>query len=98
MACNNPTKTEQVKTADFIPSTRVEALVHQLTDSLGEAHAFRVERGVKQVAGLWRETDGSEEDFVRFCLESFVAGEKELEQLYTTLERNFEVIYGTSTR
>jgi len=21
MACNNPTKTEQVKTADFIPST-----------------------------------------------------------------------------
>jgi len=66
MACNNPTKTEQVKTADFIPSTRVEALVHQLTDSLGEAHAFRVERGVKQVAGLWRETDGSEEDFVRF--------------------------------
>lgn len=94
MACNNPIKTEQVEIADFIPSTRVEAVVRQLTDSLGEACAFRVERGVKQVAGLWRETDGSEEDFVRFCLESFVAGEEELEQLYTTLERNFEVIHG----
>ena len=94
MACNNPTTTEQVETVDFIPSSNVEVVVDRLTDSLGESHAFRVERGVKQVVVLWREADGRVEEFMDFCLGSFVAEEEELERLYSTLERNFEVING----
>lgn len=78
----------------FIPDARVEAIISQLNDSLGDAHSFRVERGVRQAARLWREADGTADDFSRFCLDSFVADSTRLEQLYATLERNFEVING----
>ena len=47
-------------------------VISQLTDSLGSKHAFRIERGVQQAASLWRDTDGSEEDFAKFCKENFV--------------------------
>ena len=94
MACSNQTKSDQVKEGKFIPDSRVEAVIQQLNDSLGEAHSFRVERGVRQVAQLWWEADGNEDDFERFCITSFVADPDQLEQLYSTLERNFEVIHG----
>lgn len=94
MACNNPTNSSQVKENAYIPDSRAEAIIQQLTDSLGEAHAFRVERGVKQVAQLWWESDGSADDFEQFCITSFVADPARLHQLYTTLERNFEIING----
>ncbi len=79
---------------NFIPDARVEAVIRQLNDSLGNIHSFRVERGVRQAAGLWCEADGTADDFTRFCLDSFVADSTRLEQLYATLERNFEVING----
>ncbi|MDD3511253.1 MAG: hypothetical protein PHW97_05045, partial [Fermentimonas sp.] len=49
---------------------------------------------VKQVAALWRESDGTADDFADFCKTSFVADAAELSTLFNTLEKNFEVIYG----
>ena len=94
MACGNPTKSDQVQEAKFIPDSRVESVIRQLNDSLGEAHSFRVERGVRQTAQLWWKTDGSADDFERFCITSFVSDPDKLDQLYATLERNFEIING----
>ena len=65
---------------------------------LDEAVAFRIERGVRQVANLWREEDGSAEEFARFCKTSFVADSDELANLFFTLERNFEIIQGNLHR
>lgn len=96
MACTPPSKSKKdpMQDINFIPNARAEAVIRQLNDSLGDAHSFRVERGVRQAAGLWREADGTADDFSRFCLDSFVADSTRLEQLYATLERNFEVING----
>lgn len=79
---------------NFIADARAEAVIRKLNDSLGSDRSFRVERGVRQVAGLWREVDGTVDDFEEFCFASFVADDMGLEQLYATLERNFEIING----
>lgn len=85
MACG----TDQSKSKDMN-----NAVITELKDSLGENHSFRIERGVNQVSQLWRESDGTAEDFADFCRSSFVADPDELSNLFTTLERNFEVING----
>jgi hypothetical protein len=82
------------RTSAFIPDARVETVINLLKDSLGEAHAFRIERGVRQTASLWQETDGTAEDFALFCKNSFIDDPAALSRLFNTLERNFEVIGG----
>lgn len=94
-ACSTNTKDKtDMKKADFITDTQIGNVTKQLKDSLGEPHSFRIERGVKQVAGLWREPDGTVDDFASFCKSSFVTDKEQLSSLFNTLERNFEVING----
>ena len=92
IACNKEKKV--MNSAEFISETYTRSVISQLKDSLGEENAFRIERGVKQVASLWQEQDGTADDFVRFCTTSFVADTAELSSLYATLERSFEMING----
>ncbi|RNC64884.1 hypothetical protein [Proteiniphilum sp. X52] len=84
----------RMQTTDFIPQAKVEAVINHLKDSLGESHAFRIERGVRQVAGQWGGQDGTVDDFAEFCKNSFMSDTARLSKLFNTLERNFEVIYG----
>lgn len=94
-ACVNQQKSKNdMQTDQFIPDAHAEKVIAQLKDSLGADHAFRIERGVNQVAALWREQDGSADDFTQFCSTSFVADTAALSTLFSTLERNFEVISG----
>ena len=95
MACSANNKgMSSMQQSGNIPEKIVAKTIRELKDSLGDSFTFRIERGVKQVAELWRESDGSQNDFVQFCKSSFVADENQLELLYSTLERNFEVING----
>lgn len=96
-ACNS---NHQNKTTDMqpkvhlIPEARVSEVINHLNDSLGKAASFRIERGVRQVADLWRESDGTCDDFIHFCNHSFVSDTTQLDALFQTLERNFETLYG----
>lgn len=85
---------DSMQTASFIPNLSVNEVIAQLKDSVGEDHTFRIERGVRQVAALWQEQDGTVDDFAQFCTTSFVADKEGLASLFATLERNFEVISG----
>src|SRR5690554_465461 len=97
MACN----TDKANSNDmqgagvgFISDSNAEKVITELKDLFGEENAFRIERGVKQVAALWRESDGTADDFADFCKTSFVGDAADLTTLFNTLEKNFEVIYG----
>jgi hypothetical protein len=57
----------------------------------GEAERARIERGVTQVAALWRKRDG---DLVAFCVAQFVAEPAAREALFTRLESTIEQIRG----
>ena len=58
---------ETMKQKNNITESTVEKVSSALIDSLGASAKFRVERGVKQVAALWTEADGSETEFAQFC-------------------------------
>lgn len=96
VACNSSVQNNKnrMQTVDFIPEAKVEAVIKHLKDSLGESHSFRIERGVRQVAGQWSEKDGTADDFAGFCKNSFVGDTAHLSVLFSALERNFEAIYG----
>lgn len=73
----------------------IKVVNQQIIDKYGEAYTFRVERGVKQVADLWRKSDGTLGEFEKFCLENFVANDKDLETLFNKLSNGLEVLNGS---
>ena len=53
-----------------------------------------VNRGITQTASLWTEADGTEEEFMQFCLTHFCKNPSEKELLFNRLCDNFETIMG----
>lgn len=93
-ACNQPK--ENTETMEKSPIT--ETVISELSDSLKEAHpgvnTLTIEKGVKQAADLWRESDGNENTFRQFVAASFIADPAEREAALKNLERNFEILDG----
>ena len=50
----------------------------------------RMERGVKQAAALWREEDGSKEEFQAFVAQNYAKTEEERTALFESLSRIME--------
>jgi hypothetical protein len=57
-----------------------------------------IQRGVGQIASLWKPTDGTEKEFYDFCIENFCKTIGEKEQLFNRLANNFESIFGHNNR
>ncbi|MBR9974514.1 MAG: hypothetical protein KFF77_02955 [Bacteroidetes bacterium] len=63
----------------------------------GEEYRDRIDRGVQQVAALWREEDGTAEDFQAFCLAQFIADPDLLHATFERLQQNFMLLGGYFT-
>ncbi|MDR2475061.1 MAG: hypothetical protein LBD45_04305 [Bacteroidales bacterium] len=53
-----------------------------------------IEKGVRQAAHLWLPTDGSEDTFVQFCTDNYIAGTMEKEQVFLKISEYLEAIFG----
>ncbi|MFH2107317.1 MAG: hypothetical protein ABII93_01500 [Chrysiogenia bacterium] len=80
--------------AGFIDSGTIQKVQTELLQKFAESDKFRIERGVGQVADLWRASDGSVEEFSAFCRENFMADGAALEALFKKLEFYSEVLGG----
>jgi hypothetical protein len=80
--------------SDFIPEQTVQQTIDALVEKHGNGQAARIQKGVTQASALWREEDGTPEEFKAFCLEQYVGGEAEREKLFNALSRNFEALWG----
>jgi len=78
----------------YIDAVLAENVAKSIIGEVGEKSRFRVERGVAQVAGLWRKEDGTPEEFRAFCKTGFVTDEIQLDTLFGKLQRNLEIISG----
>lgn len=81
-----------------ISSDTVRMVIGSLIQTHGEAHRFRIERGVTRAAAFWRKSDGSEKQFQAFCMNQFIANAGVLEETLKRLETNFEAIKGNFYR
>ena len=70
---------------------QLTALQQSLVDKHGEPSRARIERGLAQVAALWRTEDG---DLDAFARESFIPEGKELDEVFARFEANFEQLDG----
>lgn len=71
-----------------------DEVINQLKNDLGEEHAQRIEKGVNQVAALWRKKDGSAKKFAAFCKDQFITDLQKLEKTFLRFEKNLEQIDG----
>ena len=96
LGCQQPKPTEKPASGPvmFISGDYRSEVIDTLIRVYGESNRFRIERGVKQVASLWRESDGTADDFRNFCTQHFIGKEEDLEVLFTKLSRYLEVING----
>lgn len=67
------------------------ALKAELVKQHGEAQKARIDRGVDQVAALWRKEDG---DLAAFVKANFLADPKALDATFQRFETNFEQLDG----
>lgn len=79
---------------NFISSDTINAAINKLLDKYGEKEAFRIKRGITQVAEKWRNEDGNELEFTEFCLKNFITDKKTLEDTFNIFKVNFETING----
>ncbi len=85
---------DRAETGAGIPERARTACVAELVARYGEAERPRIERGVAQLAALWRPADGDEEAFAAFCREQFLADEKDLGATFARLEAALEKVWG----
>jgi hypothetical protein len=93
---------QQMKTQHTELSPINDALIQQvisdMTEQFGQHLNFRIERGVNQTAELWRESDGTNDEFAAFCKENFIASTDELNTVFDKLMVNFEILSGNMLR
>jgi hypothetical protein len=90
----NCTQKEKGVEGSPITQAQVEQTQKAMLEKFGDSQKFRIERGVNQVANLWRTSDGTFDEFNTFCEERFVADAAELETLFNKLSYGFEVLNG----
>jgi hypothetical protein len=71
--------------------TDSKAIKAELLSKHGEAHKARIDRGIDQVAALWRPEDG---DLAAFARESFISDPQVLATTFERLETSFEQLDG----
>jgi len=94
-ACTGPTPKEAKPAAEFkIPETIINQVIDSLKLKPEITNAFRLEKGVRHAASLWRSEDGTSADFTIFCKTNYVSNEAERELLFDKVSKNLESIYG----
>lgn len=82
----------------FIEAELSQNVANSMTGKIGETSRLRIERGVNQVAELWRKENGSTDEFSEFCQTNFIADEVQLDILFHKLQRNLEIINGYNNK
>ncbi len=83
-----------VDNESFIRKTTVENVKAKLLKKYGDTEKSRIKTGVEQAASLWREEDGSNEEFAAFCETSFVPHGEMFDAIFKRMLRNSEIISG----
>lgn len=77
-----------------ITDVTIAATVKAIGEKFSGTDAALVGKGVKHAASLWRETDGSADDFQKFCTENFIADAAQKEATFYRFSEYFESLFG----
>ncbi len=98
-SCNgNKDISNNKQSIKMIDNITIDRVVKQLIEKYGDQNRFRIDRGVRQVASLWRLSDGTKDEFGIFCFNQFINNDETLHKLFLRINENFEVINGNFNR
>jgi len=91
-ACQQPEKKQGALVG--ISGATVSEAIKAINDKTGSSSTALVEKGVKHVASLWRDEDGSAQDFTKFCTENYLADPAKKETTFYRLSEYLESLHG----
>ncbi|MDR0769248.1 MAG: hypothetical protein LBE71_05030 [Dysgonamonadaceae bacterium] len=53
-----------------------------------------IEKGVRQTARLWQPQDGTENEFIRYCLDNYISDPSEKETVFLKISNYMEAVWG----
>ncbi len=77
----------------FITDKSIQKVQDELLKKYGDQDKERIYKGTGQLAGNWRKTDGSNDEFIKFCTENFLTG-SELKENFMKIQNNLEIQNG----
>jgi hypothetical protein len=72
----------------------IKKLEEKLVAEYGEGQRGRLQRGMRQVASLWRESDGDARVFEDFVTRNFAGDQESLDEMFGRFERLLTFLYG----
>jgi hypothetical protein len=91
-------KSQQNAERSPIGENTIENVISNLISNHGQDQENRISKGVRQVATLWRNSDGTEKEFETFCIQHFIGNQQELDMVFDRLTHYFEHLYGYMSR
>ncbi len=92
-SCQKPVQKE-TPVADAISNENIAATVKQVAEKYQLSETVLLEKGVRHTASLWRTSDGTTEDFTKFCAENFIADPAKREATFYRFSEYFESLFG----
>lgn len=74
------------------------SIIQKLKQQSSADQHLRIEKGVRQAASFWQNTDGTTEDFEALCLAHSAKNAEEREAIFHRLENNMELLSGSYNR
>lgn len=72
--------------------------IKAVSNQFAGSNSAMIQKGVTHAASLWRDEDGTPEDFVKFCTENFIADPAKKEASFRKFSEYLESLYGHFNR
>lgn len=89
-----PVEKKQITPVAGITEATIESAIKSTSNKTQGNSAFMIEKGVRHAASLWRDADGTPEDFVKFCSDNFIADPTQKEASFKRFSEYLESLYG----
>jgi hypothetical protein len=94
ISCSSPEMKKESETSFF----KQPAVIAAITDSVKAVHPggdpVLLEKGIRHAASLWRDTDGTQQDFTEFVKNNYISDPIARREAFRRISRYYESIYG----
>ncbi|MCU0378508.1 MAG: hypothetical protein MUC78_09645 [Bacteroidales bacterium] len=93
-ACASPDKKGVESGAGFIDEATIVSSIDGIRTSHPETDNFLLEKGIRHAASLWREEDGSAQQFTDFVATNYIASPQKRKEVFVKISSYFESLGG----
>ncbi len=93
ISSSQPTEKEQSSPAGISEAT-ITGAINAVQDEHRGGDFALLEKGARHAASLWRETDGTPDDFIQFCAKNYLPNQAAKEATFNRLAEYFESLWG----